>query len=393
MRGPRDTTALRAGEAHARFLGTKFFSTLDGLRALAIVFVVGHHAMGTEHWLFGYEVHFALFFGISGFLITTLLLRERSRYGGISLKRFYIRRALRIYPLYYAVLALYCLLVFLTERGTAAGAAFWDNLPAFATFTTNWFVPFERGDRVIFYFAWSLAAQEQFYLVWPWIVSARRRWVPVAFLAALLAADAAVAAALSAGWLEMGATGARIATSASAPILLGALLAYAAHHRATFAAAYGVLGRAYSLPVAFGVMAALYAVQAPEPWMTLAIVAVVGAGCIRPDPAMRWAFANRPLAWVGTISYGLYLMHMLSLNVARRLELPAWPEYLLGLAIAIAAAAVSYRWFESPLLELKDRFAGRRPASGWGEDARHSQLPTPASALAPAASAAAPNAG
>src|SRR5882672_6045500 len=92
------------------FQKAKYFPLLDGLRAVSIVGVVWHHAGGALHFSGplsrGYH-GVSLFFVISGFLITTLLLRERSRTGAISLRKFYLRRALRIFPLYYAVLALY----------------------------------------------------------------------------------------------------------------------------------------------------------------------------------------------------------------------------------------------------------------------------------------------
>jgi peptidoglycan/LPS O-acetylase OafA/YrhL len=368
--------AAVAGNPHQVFRGIRYFDTLDGLRALAILFVIGHHALGSDSRVFGYPIHFALFFAISGFLITTLLLREREKYGDISPRRFFIRRAIRLYPLYYAVLAMYVLLVWTLERGTEPGAAFWRNLPAYLTFTANWFVSLE-ADRVIFYFAWSLAAQEQFYLVWPWIVKkARRRWVPAAFLAVVFAVDLLLEKLIGAGTLRMGGTAARIVTSPSAPILVGCALAYALHWAQGFNAVYAVLGRRWSLPAAFVAMSAAYALQVPNPWMTLLIAAVVGAGCIRPDAGLKTALSNRVLAYLGTISYGLYLMHMLAINVTRRLPLSGWGMYVAAVAISIVAASVSYRYFELPLQVLKDRLAGRRPApAGWQNPAGPAVVP------------------
>jgi acetyl esterase/lipase len=74
-------------------------------------------------------------------LITTILLRERSSTGAISAKRFYLRRVLRIFPAYYAILALYVVLLIVFERDSAEGDQFWRNLPYFLTYTSNWFVP------------------------------------------------------------------------------------------------------------------------------------------------------------------------------------------------------------------------------------------------------------
>lgn len=156
---------------HERFRSTRFFASLDGLRCLSILAVIWHHTAGHSFDLaLSRRGHHGvtLFFAISGFLITTLLLREKQRLGDISLRKFYMRRSLRIFPLYYTVLLIYIALVAAMERGTHAGREFWGNLPAYATYTSNWFVDL-KGERVIFYFAWSLATEEQFYLVWPWV--------------------------------------------------------------------------------------------------------------------------------------------------------------------------------------------------------------------------------
>src|SRR5271168_3205722 len=119
--------------SHQNFLQVQTFGSLDGLRALSILGVIWAHA-----WIvspsygrleaipilrmggFGVDV----FFAISGFLITTLLLRERHKSGQISLRAFYVRRTLRIWPLYYATLAFYIVLVLLFQRGTGRDHVF-----------------------------------------------------------------------------------------------------------------------------------------------------------------------------------------------------------------------------------------------------------------------------
>src|SRR5437016_302345 len=124
---------------------------------------------------------------------------------------------LRIFPIYYAVLAAYCLLVWKFEQDGVARETFFNNLPAFATFTANWFVNLDNA-RVIFYFAWSLAAEEQFYLVWPLIERfARGRW-PLVAAVGVLAVTQIVA--WLAGDLARAQLGMRILTSIPAAILL-----------------------------------------------------------------------------------------------------------------------------------------------------------------------------
>src|SRR5688572_20426684 len=154
-------------QAYSAFCNTRHFGSLDGLRSISILAVIWHHGpgaglssgLGSKGWL---GVH--LFFAISGFLITTLLLREKTRKGEIELKNFYVRRVLRIFPLYYSVLALYAALTYFV--GSQGRELFFQALPSFITYTSNWFF---AEDVVIFGFAWSLATEEQFYCTWPWV--------------------------------------------------------------------------------------------------------------------------------------------------------------------------------------------------------------------------------
>ena len=145
--------ARRDVPSHESFLAQRRFASLNGLRCLAILEVIWHHASGRRTAAWGRGVGVDLSFAISGFLITTLLAREFGRTGTIDVRRFYTRCTLRIFPLYFAVLGLYVLLVLATRRGTPEGAAFIHDLPAFATYTSNWFVPLDGGDTNIFYFA------------------------------------------------------------------------------------------------------------------------------------------------------------------------------------------------------------------------------------------------
>src|SRR5204863_5681683 len=139
------------------------------------------------------------------------------------LRKFYLRRALRIFPLYYAVLALYVAMVVYVERGSRAGVEFMHNLPFFATYTSNWFVTL-GADRTIFYFAWSLATEEQFYLVWPWIVLHSAPFSrPVRFALAL----GAVA-------------------FISVPICFGAIAAYLADEEVSSSYVFAIAGRKLS---------------------------------------------------------------------------------------------------------------------------------------------------
>ena len=346
------------------YRSTKFFGSLDGLRALSILAVIWHHCGWQKvpgEWAIagtGYlGVH--LFFVISGFLITTLLLREKEDTGRISLRDFYIRRTLRIFPLYYTVIGLYVVTVFLFETNPGDAREFFGNLPFFLTYTSNWFVQLEG--RVIFYFAWSLAAEEQFYLVWPTVEKLLGVFAVPAVIGALLLARTIVQeTAPDAGlW-------ATILISIPPAILGGVMLAHVLHVPRTYAIAERVLGFRFSGPIFLAGLIAAMGLLAPK-WMIWTLMTlVVGSAVVHERnglPFLRW----RPLVYVGTISYGMYLFHLLCWNAVKRVV--PWDVLWLPatLALTIAVAGLSFRYYESRFLALKKRFAGgsrarRQPA-------------------------------
>ena len=355
-----------AHAAHQRFLQCRYFDSLDGLRGLSILAVIWHHSgVHAGGILSKGHLGVAFFFAISGLLITTLLLREQARTGTVSLPAFYLRRTLRIFPLYYAVIALYVLLVTLLERGTPAGAAFFENLPAYLTYTSNWFVDLSGGNRVIFYFAWSLATEEQFYLLWPSVVRYARTWyVPPAFMAALALLGEGGRLAVEGGWVSPEPLLVRIVLGVATPICLGCLAAYLLHRPGGFRLAWRVAGQAWSAPLAALLLGLTLASDASPTALVAAAMTLLIVTCsIRPDHLLRRLLEHRALRWVGTISYGMYLLHMLALNAVRRLapESGVWVRFALGASLAILLASITYRWFEHPILSLKDRLMGRAP--------------------------------
>src|SRR5579862_2132540 len=116
------TTAVH--RSYDAYRQARFFSSLDGLRCLSILAVIWHHTgirTGGVHLAEAGYLGVDLFFAISGFLITTLLLREKEQCGQISLKAFYLRRSLRIFPLYYTIIVVYLIAVWAIDRNTIAG--------------------------------------------------------------------------------------------------------------------------------------------------------------------------------------------------------------------------------------------------------------------------------
>lgn len=363
MGAPHTSDAVNAYE---RFIATKHFSGLDALRAFSILAVIWSHVTADHalallaHGNKGVD----FFFAISGFLVTSLLLREYAANQRIALGAFYMRRTLRIFPLYYAVLLLYVVLVGWMLEGTPKADAFWTNLPAFASYTSNWFVAPDSGSRhgVTFYFAWSLATEEQFYLFWPSLMvlvltfTRRSSMLAVAALS-LLAIQVAAHAAGPASFIAV------VLASMAPAILFGVVFAVLLNDRRSFVFLYGVLGRRWMAPLALLATLACLQFGAPANLARFLMAVIVACVCAREDtwlhPVLRW----RPLVFVGTISYGIYLLHMLAANVARvLLHREFGIDVFLGtLAVVVPAAYLSYRYFESPLLSLKSRFPpGRR---------------------------------
>lgn len=352
-------------DRHAAYLRAARFPSLDGLRFLSIAPVIWHHSTtGPLPGLLGKgPVGVNLFFAISGFLITTLMLRERRSTGKVAVGAFYARRALRIFPLYYAVLALYVVRAWLLPPADPVRAHFFRSLPFWATYTADWLVDFGVPHPVLFAFGWSLATEEQFYLVWPWIVRASRAWrFPVLAALLLLGADQAVEHGLFLAVLPADGLARRMVASIATPILLGALLAFLLDARRGFAVAARVLGRRASAPLAFGAVVALLAADAvPLVAVQAALALLVGACCVRPDHGLTALTDAAPVRWVGTVSYGMYLLHVSAITAARWvLPVGSGVPAVFGVAfvVTLGAAAASYRWLERPFLGLRERLRG-----------------------------------
>lgn len=361
---------MRSLPKHEQYQKTRFFGSLDGLRCLSIVWVIGFHCKLENAQLFHRgDWGVGLFFIISGFLITTLLLREKSACGTISLQSFYARRTLRIFPLYYAVLILYTVLVVAVEHGPER-MTYFRNLPFFLTYTGNWFVDRFAAERVIFAFSWSLATEEQFYLLWPSVLRfTRKTRTPILILSMALLGALLVQLLRFLAVLPFGPTGNRIVTSVEPTILLGCLLAYAFEDRRWFERLRGWLGARWSAPVAVCFMAMIYTglMHAPadsvleyalDSVFAIALLLVVATCCMREDNGMALLLANPIVRYLGTISYGMYLLHMLAMNGTKKV-LSSHDGRFFGvtLLLAIGLASASYWLYERQFLKLKHRFS------------------------------------
>ena len=350
---------------YAAYRARRTFGSLDGFRCVSILAVIWHHSrgdlqlgrIGTRGFL-GVD----MFFVLSGFLIVTLLLRERDRNGEISLKAFYARRALRIMPLYYGVVLGTALLFIGFRPDGETGQSMRHALPYLLTYTTNWFVVGNLLD-----ITWSLSAEEQFYLLWPPVQKYVRR--PLWVLFALLVLGQLIhfglfdtqLAKLGAGPEDLG----MLRETTFTPILLGVLLAYILHSQLGFERVARVLGhRMTPLWLAAALLASLELMPEdlrgwPRLTIHLLMMALLASAVVREDhvlaPLLKWP----PVVRIGVLSYGMYLLHVFVVHFTDRLGehgLPALFLFPLAVLGTVAVAELSYRFYETPFLRLKKRF-------------------------------------
>jgi peptidoglycan/LPS O-acetylase OafA/YrhL len=346
---------------------------LDSIRGLAAMTIVFFHLWFERFSILGSAVD--LFFVLSGYLITMIILNNAltDRF----LITFYIRRGLRIWPIYYLVLlALVLIYPFLPTRETLG------ELPYYLTFTQE--IPRIRPTSgptfpSAFRHTWSLAIEEQFYLIWPpllWLLG--KRHLPIVAMSMVGLAVAARALDLSSfilithcdglalGGLLAGLLGNQDRTAGPAlPIRcrMGALGVGAA-------VCLGVVTVLRPLPGAEGaVMLPAFMVNSLKPFfLNMMFFALVGTIVLYAgDPRLRW-LRDRRLVYLGTISYGIYLYHHFIFEIFKLYErYYGWRSSLsldfgkLGLSLAVAA--LSWKYVERPVLSLKSRFGYRSAGS------------------------------
>lgn len=354
---------VTSSAAFERFLRARHLPGLDGLRGLAILPVIWHHA--TPRPLAGFwgkgAVGVDLFFALSGFLITTLLLRERRARGLVRIGAFYARRSLRIFPLYYAVLAGYVALALALPTGSAQAAHFLSSLPYHASYTANWLVDYSVPHAVMFAFSWSLCVEEQFYAVWPILVAlVPRRALLIALMSGAMVVDYLAEHGAFAALAPPGSTSLRVLTSFATPIGCGSLAALLLDTSPGFELAWRTLGRRAAAPLLLlGAVTLLCVPVTPYLALSFCLAGLVAAVAIRPDSGLGWLLELRPLRWVGTVSYAAYLLHVSALGLVRR-ALPGWREtapvvFALGLLLSLAFAFAAHALVERPLGRLRSR--------------------------------------
>jgi peptidoglycan/LPS O-acetylase OafA/YrhL len=343
--------------------------SLDGLRALSIALVMFAHLNETrgfvssleiERWQLG-NLGVRVFFVISGFLITTLLLEESDRTGTISLGGFYVRRFFRIFPAFYFMLAV---LFVLDATGVIALHA--RDLVTAATYTINY-----HHDRAWYVgHVWSLSVEEQFYLLWPAIllVAGIQRGLGIAaamvFIAPLLRVGLGFLPAFRPG------IGETFPTVADA-LATGCLLAGLGPRLARSPRWRDLIEKRWWLAV----IAIVVSARNPstkvawifgETILNASIAVVIARVIARPDDRFGRLLNTAPMVWIGTLSYSLYLWQQPFLNRHSSGLLQSFP---LNIVLAVAVAHASYFLIERPFLRLRQRIERRaRPQRAGGGD-------------------------
>lgn len=358
--------------------GVHRWPAFDGLRAIAILSVMAYH-LEYNNVLRGGYVGVDVFFVLSGFLITWLLTTEVDRFGAISLGKFYGRRALRLFPA--LALTIVASVVLVLFHGAFAGVYRHESLvslPFVVFYVGNWRVAFAGFASLgIFGVTWSLAIEEQFYLLWPLglgrLLKVANRQKIAMWLVAVAILEMIVRTIIdifSGSWVW-----AYMSTvTHSDGLLLGSAIALlwtvrteltpwvTIEHHANLLGVLGVV-----------VLAVVIFLGSPDPhqmaiWMALAVVAtgaILVSVAIRPEDMLSRLLQWSPLQWIGKRSYGCYLYHAPIFVLVDTISLPDHHvrilRFLIDFAGTFAVAAFSYRYLESPFLNRKTRFTRVNP--------------------------------
>ncbi len=354
-------------------MSSRYIPALDGLRALAVIAVVIYHMNATalQSGLLGVTI----FFVLSGYLITGLLIREWSTTKKINLPQFWLRRVRRLFPAIVFVLLGTIVLtgVFAPDMLTKLR----NDIVAALLFFTNWWYIFQDvsyfeamgAPSPVTHF-WSLAIEEQFYLIWPPLLlllfskRVKKRHIQLGLFVAAIASAAAMAILYSP---QADPSRVYYGTDTRAfSLLIGAFLAFEfpparvnGHGRQGFTARDRKIALGVGSAALAGILVMMVAVNGYSPFLYYGGIALLSllAGALiitladGRSPLARF-FALRPLVWIGKLSYSIYLWHyplLLLMNPRNFTGETPWFAYMGQALVILAVSAISYYVVETPL--------------------------------------------
>jgi peptidoglycan/LPS O-acetylase OafA/YrhL len=346
-----------------------FYPSLDGLRAIAVGIVLAAH--GGVPWFRSGGVGVDIFFVLSGFLITSILAAETAETGGIGLRNFYARRFLRLTPCLLVTCAFVAVTFPLFEKRFPS-----TELMLALTYTSNWALALFGYHLTWLNHCWSLAIEEQFYLLWPWVVWLLHRavhapWQKCAGLV-MFALGIATYRALMVGNFSDDRINFGLDTRMDT-LAMGAALAYLvrALPGARLSPLSSLLVGRFLAPCALlGLFCVPQIVTWYSPWMgwigyllvstasAIVIADLVAGSHSLLVRALSWA----PLRYVGRISYGVYLLHLPVYYMVEHVigGAPLIVRLSWKIVLSLLIAAASYHFIERHFLRLKSRFE-RKP--------------------------------
>jgi peptidoglycan/LPS O-acetylase OafA/YrhL len=343
---------------------------LDAVRGLAILVVMAHNislkypVLHSERWLRDGWMGVDLFFALSGFLIAGLLLDTKASRN--YFKNFYVRRCLRIWPLYYALLFFMFVIVrFVSPADYSEVVRTASPWWAFPLFLQNFLLPISTNAAGPLAVTWSLAIEEQFYLFCAPLV----RFCSSATLARVAIAEMCVSPALR-YYLALHHVDIYTNVFCRLDALMAGMLVALLVRSANFAPARWLQG-AWIMFIAAAPLA-LVAESFGARWITFTLTALAAAAFIyvamySPQQWLQTALANRFLIYTGIISYGLYLLHKIPFGVVQVLHLDwryPWLPFLFILVASYVLAALSWNLLEKPFLSLKRFFQPNAESGG-----------------------------
>jgi peptidoglycan/LPS O-acetylase OafA/YrhL len=339
-------TGLPAPELNQRSI-----PSLDGLRALSVALVLLGHLSGTRNfptvpaWVSGYATFgVRIFFVISGFLITTLLLKERAKRGSISLKEFYLRRVFRIFPAAY---------VYLLAVAVFAGIGIW-HFAAAIFYVSN----YDYGRPWLLGHLWSLAVEEQFYLLWPLallLFFRKRKAIAIATICISPLLRIAYFSGLGAhlGWRYIDWSFPTVADA----LAMGCLLALVYPSFSKLVARFGKWFAIVPITTALIPLMPYYFSTRAYNFLGISLMNFGIALTILHAMEHKYRVLNwRPVALMGAMSYSLYLWQQPFLN---RDSNGWWAAFPANIVMVFGAAALSYYAVEQPMLRMRQKWFGK----------------------------------